>query len=79
MRETVSAVAQTNIFCAIVIVKEISMTEDIEKKTNSNQRLLESPLVAGVLRRRRPGDEVAINKQKFKRPFMNEDGEWISD
>jgi hypothetical protein len=50
-----------------------------EVSHKKSKNILESPLVAGVLRRRRPGDEVAINKQKFKRPFMNEDGEWISD
>ncbi len=52
---------------------------DQEASYRKSKNILKSPLVACVLRRKRPGDEVAINKQKFKRPFLNEDDEWISD
>ena len=50
-----------------------------EPSYKKSKNIPESPLVGGVLRRRRPGDEVANNKQKFKRPCLNEDGDWISD
>ncbi len=84
-RKIVLAVARSEICCVTALAdKNITTEEKIKKQETfyrKSKNIPESPFVANasVLRRRRPRDEVAINKQKFKRPFLNEDGEWIFD
>ncbi len=61
-------------------------TAEIDKETISNHKLLtrnksknipDNPLVGNFIRRKRPSDKDASNKQKSKRPFPNEDGDLI--